>query len=91
MAREFCEILITEEDETGQIIQTVAGAFVLDNNKLTVQAPTPEGSQMLRGLMNVPAYVTRVGDVTAQEQPALWFHRLPRTFSGTYLSAQMVT
>jgi hypothetical protein len=84
MAREVCEILVTKQDESGNIVQDVEGAFVLENNKLTCQPAS------LRGLMDTPAFV-KGQKVYAQDQPALWFRYLPQTFTGTYLCARMVT
>ena len=88
--REISEIRLVE-DEDGKIAQRTAGTFILDNGKLSFSADPPYADEMFRSLMLEPAYVIGVGDITAKEQPALWFHNLPRTFHGTYLWAAMVT
>lgn len=88
--REICEIRLAE-DEGGGIAQRTAGTFILDNGKLGFSANPPYADAMFRSLMLMPAYVMGVGDVTAKDQPALWFHNLPGTFHGTYLWATMVT
>jgi hypothetical protein len=82
MAREICEILLTTTDEQGKIVQKVAGTFILDNGKLTYTS-AEKSPAFMQGLMRESALVNggRL-EVTAQEQPALWFHALPRTFRG---------
>jgi hypothetical protein len=91
MAREICEILSTTTDEQGEIVQEVDGTFILDNGKLTYTSGKMSPAYM-QGLMREPAMVDGGRrEVTAQEEPAVWFHALERTFRGVYMRARMVT
>jgi hypothetical protein len=91
MAREICEIWSTRSDEHGEIIQELAGTFILDNGKLTYTSEKRSPAYM-QGLMRETAVVDRGRrEVTAQEEPAVWFHALPTMYRGVYVRAQMVS
>jgi hypothetical protein len=91
MAREICEILLTRF-EWGKIVQKVAGTFTLADGKLTYHAAAPNQVILFQRLLDTKAVVDGGKlHISAAEAPALWFHRLPATFSGSYLRAKMVT
>jgi hypothetical protein len=89
MPREVCEVAVTREVH-GEPTAVPIGTFVLEDGKLSVQGDT----DTLRAMMDVTACVPLENsfvEVTPAEYPVLWFHYLPHTFHGTYLSARMVT
>jgi len=89
-SREVCEILLTQQDDSGMSVQRAAGRFVLQGGKLTYELERADSAPLFQQLLLEPAVVNDL-EVTAAAQPALWFHNLPRTFTGSYLRAKVVT
>jgi hypothetical protein len=89
MAREICEILITDDEG-----QHPSCRFILENGVLTGEPidTNPDSIQGMRRLLASPMFIKNGAvEVSSTEQPALWFHALPNNITGSYVRAKMVT
>lgn len=78
-----CNIYLTTKD--GQLL---IGKITLDGTLLTVTSIAGKGTDMPSFLTD--SHYVNGKMITSKQDPKAWFEALPRTYSGSYLRAEMV-